>query len=129
MKNVVCIDGRRECYSPEQMDGTMTVGELISYLNNYFNPDDLVMINNDNGYTYGSITESSFTTERLNDLAQFEAYMDIELEDDGTEYGGIEFAGETLRDFLTGLDESDRPVDVKELNELLVECGIKPINI
>ena len=53
------IEGRRNGYSPEQCGRTMTVGELIGFLEQF--PEDAeVFINNDNGYTYGSITESSF---------------------------------------------------------------------
>lgn len=53
------IDGRREAYSPDQIDITMTVRELKDYLDEY-DEDTPVIINNDSGYTYGSITEDSF---------------------------------------------------------------------
>jgi hypothetical protein len=53
------IEGRREGYAPDQCRETMTVQELIDYLAE-FDPDEKVYLNNDNGYTYGSITESSF---------------------------------------------------------------------
>ena len=55
----VFIEGRRNGYSPEQCGRTMTVGELIGFLEQ-FDEDAEVFINNDNGYTYGSITEYSF---------------------------------------------------------------------
>ena len=55
----VFIEGRRNGYSPEQCGRTMTVGELIGFLEQ-FDEDTEVFINNDNGYTYGNITESSF---------------------------------------------------------------------
>ena len=55
----VMIAGRREGYGPDQLRSTMTVGELIEYLKQ-FDDDDKVILNNDNGYTYGSITYSSF---------------------------------------------------------------------
>lgn len=58
------IDGRREGYAPDQCRKTMTVQELIDYLEN-FDPDLKVYLKNDNGYTYGSITESSFEEEEL----------------------------------------------------------------
>lgn len=58
----VYIEGRRDGYSPDQCGGTMTVGELIAYLEQ-FEEDAEVFLNNDNGYTFGSITESSFTGE------------------------------------------------------------------
>ena len=53
------IEGRREGYSTEQVGRTMTVRQLIDFLNN-FDDDTRIYLNNDNGYTYGSITESSF---------------------------------------------------------------------
>ena len=55
----VFIEGRRNGYSPEQCGRTMTVGELIAYLSD-FDEDAPVYLSNDNGYTYGSITEGSF---------------------------------------------------------------------
>lgn len=53
------IEGRRNGYSPDQCGRTMTVGDLIAYLEQ-FEEDTPVYLSNDNGYTYGSITESSF---------------------------------------------------------------------
>lgn len=53
------IEGRRNGYSPEQCGRTMTVRDLIDYLEQ-FEEDAEIYINNDNGYTFGSITESSF---------------------------------------------------------------------
>ena len=57
---ILMIDGRREEYSPEEIRSTMTVGELISFLEDY-DEDTKVMLSNDNGYTYGSITYGSFS--------------------------------------------------------------------
>lgn len=59
---ILTIDGRREGYSPDQIRSTMTVGELIDYLSQ-FDDETPVMINNDNGYTYGSINYDSFREE------------------------------------------------------------------
>lgn len=56
------IEGRRNGYSPEQCGKTMTVGELINWLEQY-DEDTEIYLNNDNGYTYGNITESSFFEE------------------------------------------------------------------
>ena len=53
------IEGRREGYSVEQIDRTMTVGDLIAFLEDY-DENTEIYLKNDNGYTYGSITESSF---------------------------------------------------------------------
>ena len=53
-------------------------------------------------------------------------YLQVVLEDDSTPYGGISFVGETLENFLA---EVDLPIDTDmiEVNEALVECGIKPV--
>ena len=59
MKRAIFIDGRRDGYSPAQCGNTMTVGELKEFLEQ-FNDEDEVFLMNDNGYTYGSITDSSF---------------------------------------------------------------------
>lgn len=50
----------RECYTPEDVRRTMTVGELISFLEDYDEDED-VILSFDNGYTYGGITESCIT--------------------------------------------------------------------
>lgn len=62
----VFIEGRRNGYGPEQCGRTMTVGELIAYLED-FDEDAEVFLKNDNGYTYGSITSSSFEEEETED--------------------------------------------------------------
>ena len=59
MKRAIFIDGRRDAYSPAQCGDTMTVGELKEFLEQ-FSDDDKIFLSNDNGYTYGSITDSSF---------------------------------------------------------------------
>ena len=66
MKEVLFIEGRRDGYTPKQCAATMTVGELIEYLQNY-DEDMEIYLKNDEGYTYGSIDESSFTEEFLED--------------------------------------------------------------
>lgn len=53
------IDGKRNGYSPAQSGKTMTVGDLISFLQE-FPEDEKVYLRNDRGYTYGSITERDF---------------------------------------------------------------------
>ena len=59
MKRAIFIEGRRDGYHPEQCDYIITVGELKEMLEQ-FNDDDKIFLSNDNGYTYGSITDSSF---------------------------------------------------------------------
>ena len=54
----IYMEGRRNGYGPEQCGRTMTVGEMIEYLQQ-FDEEAEVFLNNDGGYTFGSITESS----------------------------------------------------------------------
>ena len=68
MKECVYIEGRRNGYSPKQCGYTMTVNEIVEYLENNFDGDTPVYLCNDNGYTYGNITEESI-------------YLDEEQED------------------------------------------------
>ena len=60
--NHLFISGKRNGYSPEQCGRTLTVGELINILEDY-DEDTLIYLSNDNGYTYGSITESDINCE------------------------------------------------------------------
>ena len=69
----VFIDGRRDGYSPDQCGKTMTVGELIAYLED-FDEDAKVYLKNDNGYTYGRNTKNSFDED--------DSYDDEDEEDD-----------------------------------------------
>lgn len=65
MRNgIVYIEGRRNGYGPDQCGKTMTVGELISFLE-MFDEEAKVYLKNDNGYTYGNISESSFEEDYL----------------------------------------------------------------
>ena len=63
-KEVIFIEGRRDGYSIDQIRRTMTVGELIDFLSGY-DEDTEVYLNNDNGYTYGSITWSSIESQYI----------------------------------------------------------------
>ena len=56
------IQNVRSGYDPEQCGNTMTVAELIEYLEQ-FEEDIKVYISNDNGYTYSPIIENSFLEE------------------------------------------------------------------
>lgn len=51
--------------------------------------------------------------------------LGIELHDDATPYGGLSFAGETVDDFQA--ECGTQFADLAELNQALVECGIKPV--
>lgn len=58
-KPVIIIEANREGYTIEQAENereAITVGELMQMLE-YFDEDTKVYISNDNGYTYGSVTE------------------------------------------------------------------------
>ena len=49
----------RSGYSPSQCYSTMTVGELIEFLQQYA-PETKIYTGHDNRYTYGEIRESRF---------------------------------------------------------------------
>ena len=49
----------REGYGIDQIHRTMTVGELMAFLENY-DENMPVYLSFDNGYTYGGITEERF---------------------------------------------------------------------
>ena len=68
------IEGRRNGYAPDQCGNTMTVKEMIEWLEQ-FDEDTEIFLKNDNGYTYGSITESSFQEEEIED-EEGEEYVD-----------------------------------------------------
>lgn len=56
-------------------------------------------------------------------------YMDYVLEDDDTPFGGVGYLGETVEDFLLSVGSNGNIATVEQLNEMLVECGIKPIRV
>ena len=64
--NKVIINARRIGYSPDQCGDTMTVGELIDFLQN-FDENAPVYLSHDRGYTYGSITEGDFEDSEYDD--------------------------------------------------------------
>jgi hypothetical protein len=49
----------REGYGVDQIRNTMTVGELIAFLED-FDEDTPIYLSFDNGYTYGGVTEQRF---------------------------------------------------------------------
>ena len=52
------IEAEREGYAPPQIAGTMTVGDLIDYLQDF--PEDLpVILSHDGGYTFGGVYYST----------------------------------------------------------------------
>ena len=70
MKTIVTLEATRSDYSAkEAARNTLTVGELISYLEQY-DEDSPVVFSNDNGYTYGYLgydTVDALYEEELED--------------------------------------------------------------
>ena len=56
----VILSVAREAYGVYDIKKTMTVGELIDFLQQNFEEESPIYISHDNGYTYGSILESRF---------------------------------------------------------------------
>lgn len=54
--DVLYINGKRNGYGIDQCGETLTVGQLMEILQDY-EEDMPIYLCNDNGYTYGSITE------------------------------------------------------------------------
>lgn len=54
--DAVFLNTTRSGYAPDQCGRTLTVGELIELLEE-FDYDRPVYFRNDNGYTYGSLTD------------------------------------------------------------------------
>lgn len=53
-------------------------------------------------------------------------FLDYELQDDNTEFGGISYVGETLKDFIADVELNEND-SIEYVNSVLRECGIKPI--
>ena len=56
---MLIINAKRNGYAPDQCGKTMTVGEIMRYLED-FDPDEEIYLSHDRGYTYGSITQWDF---------------------------------------------------------------------
>ena len=72
MKTALFIEGTREGYTPSQVYSTCTVRQLRAFLRG-FDDDTEVFIQNDNGYTFGSITEETIC-EGWYDDDEYELY-------------------------------------------------------
>ncbi len=68
MNEAVIFNNMREGYAPDQIDRTMTVGELIEFLTNNYDEETPIYVSNDNGYTYGGVTERQFEVADLEEL-------------------------------------------------------------
>ena len=64
--NKVIINARRNGYTTTQCGRTMTVGELIEFLED-FDEDAPIYLSHDRGYTYGSINEQDFEESESDD--------------------------------------------------------------
>lgn len=64
MSNAVMIENSRTGYTPRQCGRTFTVGELIEFLEQ-FDEELPIYLSNDNGYTYGSISESCMEERKI----------------------------------------------------------------
>lgn len=91
-RKALFIEGNRDCYAPSQMEHrTMTVGELIAMLEDY-DPDALVFLRNDRGYTYGSLSDRDLFEAQFDDHRVY--YEDDEGFDEELAYGyAADFAG------------------------------------
>ena len=58
MANLI-INTRREAYSISDVRGTLTVGDLINYLEQ-FDETDKVFLSFDEGYTFGGLSHFDF---------------------------------------------------------------------
>ncbi len=74
------------------------------------------------------ITESETTDEEIISDERIIAHLDDVLEDDETEFGGTDFDGETLEDFMVAsFADWLNTVTLEDVNEALKDCGIKQI--
>ena len=64
MKDVLMFKTGRVGYDTNQCGETMTVGELIEILSEY-DEDTEIFYKNDNGYTYGYLTEGRIRLEEI----------------------------------------------------------------
>lgn len=55
----IVINAAREAYGLEDVKRTMTIGEIVAYLQDN-DPDTPVYLSFDGGYTYGGLEESFF---------------------------------------------------------------------
>ena len=89
-------------------------------------------ITNENGEPIGRLsyngrfweTQKS-ESELIDDLKELENHYNDVLMEDATGEGGIDFLGETLKNFIDDTDEKFSSLD--EVNRELIECGIMPI--
>lgn len=64
---VLVIEAIRDGYSPSQCGNSLTVEELLTILENDYDPNMEMMFSNDNGYTYSRIRTNAFREETEED--------------------------------------------------------------
>lgn len=64
MKKALILEVEREGYGIDQVQYTMTVGDLIRLLEDY-NEDTPIYVSHDNGYTFGGVKENNFDDSRI----------------------------------------------------------------
>lgn len=84
MEKIAILKTNRSEYSiKEAANQSITVRELIDYLENNLDSDSRIVFSNDNGYTYGYITESVVDEEFLEEEPEEE---DLEMQRPEMEY-------------------------------------------
>lgn len=76
-KQVLIVETPREGYGVDQIRETMTVAEMIEFLEQ-FDGDTEIYTSHDNGYTYGGFQSWHFTERYVDENGHFE--------DDGEDY-------------------------------------------
>lgn len=72
MRNAVVFEASRDGYGIDQIaDKAMTVGELISILEDY-DEETLFVLSHDNGYTYGSLNGWAFREAQEDEDGEWE---------------------------------------------------------
>lgn len=92
------------------------------YGTNYSTSDYNKIIRFINEYTSFNVN-SPKGVENLRDVGR---HYYVTLEDDDSEFGGVSFYGETLKDFL--IETRVLVHNLMEVNEALADCGIRPIS-
>ena len=131
MIRIVTLNTNRSEYDiRDAADCSITVGELIDELKRNYNEDDKIVFSNDNGYTYGYVTEGYIDEHAVESRDEEDAREKAEEYEENME---------SLRDELLDLhadyehvpdpdDEDDEDMSEEEYNqrrkELFEEYGI-----
>jgi len=83
-----------------------------------FDPDGLL----DEG-DLEDVLEAAMAEPKLDPMV--EAILDRELEDDDSDHGGVDFPGETVRDFIASAEGDDWYPTMDELSDAMKLCGVR----